>query len=148
MWCMRKSRVIFPGIVKQPYFFCECCSVVPSFVTKVVYCYKCSRVHAREKEISQATMELESMPVNVDLSTYSCIVAQGGHKVYKDECVFCFNSPVSFKQLFYILLHSAFEKNHNKNNQEMIKQTKNVYFCDSPQIRHVRMCLQPELRIT
>ena len=96
-------------------------------------------------------MELEPIPLNVDLSTYSCIVAQGGDKVYKDECVFCFSSPVSFKQVFYILLHSASEKKkkktHNKNNQEMIKQTKKFYFCDSPQIRHV-MSLQPELRIT
>ena len=79
-------------------------------VTSVVYHYKCSRVHAREKEISQATKELETVPVNVDLSTYSCIVAQGGDKVYRDECVFCFNSAVSFKQVFHILLHSAFEK--------------------------------------
>ena len=55
-------------------------------------------------------MELEPIPLNVDLSTYSCIVAQGGDKVYKDECVFCFSSPVSFKQVFYILLHSASEK--------------------------------------
>lgn len=95
-------------------------------------------------------MELEPIPLNVDLSTYSCVVAQGGDKVYKDECVFCFNSPVSFKQVFYILLHSASEKKkkkHNKNNQEMIKQTKKFYFCDPPQIRHV-MSLQPELRIT
>lgn len=43
-------------------------------------------------------MELEPVPVNVDLSTYSCTVAQGGDKVYKDECVFCFNSPVSASQ--------------------------------------------------
>ena len=53
-------------------------------------------------------MELEPIPLNVDLSTYSCIVAQGGDKVYKDECVFCFNSPVSFKQVFYIFIHSAY----------------------------------------
>ena len=67
--------------------------------------YKCSRVHARQKEISQATMEAEPIPANVDLSTYSCIVAQGGDKVYKDECVFCFNSPVSFKQVLIYYLH-------------------------------------------
>ena len=57
-------------------------------------------------------MELELAPVNVDLSTYSCTVAQGGDKVYKDECVFCFNSSVGASQASY--LHSAFEKKHSQ----------------------------------
>ena len=69
-------------------------------------------------------MELEPIPLNVDLSTYSCIVAQGGDKVYKDECVFCFSSPVSFKQVFYILLHSASEKK-KKNTIRITKKWSN-----------------------
>ena len=70
-------------------------------------------------------MELEPIPLNVDLSTYSCIVAQGGDKVYKDECVFCFSSPVSFKQVFYILLHSASEKKNKKNTIRITKKWSN-----------------------